>query len=522
MAVFPRTVGVVGGGTAGYFAALALKRRFPDLSVTQIESSSIPIIGVGEATTTLMPAFLHRTLGLDIVEMFRAVAPTFKLGIQFAWGPDERGFSYPFGDIAPVDALRYDGDLATQSVLAHFMAADRGPVVRAPDGSLLSLLPSLKFAYHLENRAFVAFLAAAARRAAIELVDATIEGVALGDGGVASLRTTDGRTLTFDLYVDATGFRSLLLGDAAKVPFESYASSLFCDRAVVAPVAQTDIVQPYTFAETMNAGWCWRTPVDGEDHRGYVFSSAFLSDDEALREMQAKNPTMRRSSIVKFSSGRRRDFWRGNVVGIGNSYGFVEPLESTALHMVILQISCVVEALAAQRADGGGSADGQKRVERANRAIGDHWDYLRWFLAIHYRFNGRLDTPLWRAARAEADVSGIEERLARYRREGPWMPTREAAGAAIDPTFNEATLMLLLLGQRALGSEHVTREPAPAAWRTRTEREAAVASRALSHRDTLTALQSAPEMLRAFVQSERSWIHKEEAMAAAFVRSFMA
>src|ERR1051325_10090604 len=124
-----RSVGIVGGGTAGYFAGLALKKRFPGLPVTVIESSTIPIIGVGEATTTLMPPFLHRQLGIDIVELYREVRPTWKLGIKFDWGlPGDYFFTYPFGDASPVDAYVHDGDIRSQSLASLLMAANRSPI----------------------------------------------------------------------------------------------------------------------------------------------------------------------------------------------------------------------------------------------------------------------------------------------------------------------------------------------------------------------------------------------------------
>ena len=528
---FPRTVGVIGGGTAGYFAALALRRAFPDLPVTLVESSSIPIIGVGEATTTLMPPFLHHQLGLDVVDLFRTVKPTFKLGIKFLWGPPGDGyFTYPFShakptkrvtklavetgvmarvrgfdDASPVDAYVFDGHLQSQSLISLLMSDNRGPVVRGPDGELLSLLPSLKFAYHLENEAFVGYLARNAALSGVEHVDAKIDDVRVDDAGVVGLRTSDGRELVFDLYVDASGFRSLLLESALGSPFDSFASSLFCDRAIVATVPQDGPLEPCTTAETMDAGWCWRIPVWGEDHRGYVYASSFLSDAAAADEMRRKNPDMGEPRVVRFRSGRHRDFWLGNTVAVGNAYGFVEPLESTALHMAILEVAYMVEGLRALR-EGRGAPD---FPAVASRRVREHWDHLRWFLAVHYRFNRRLDTPFWLAARGDCDVSGLSELLDRFRRSGPWLESESSRFSVGDPLFGYSGLMMLLLGQRAEGSEHAKPSMDRATWDALSARHRGVAARALPQREALEALLAAPDMLRRFVESPSSWLHAE-------------
>jgi tryptophan halogenase len=522
-AAFPRTVGVLGGGTAGYFAALALKRSFPELEVTVIESSAIPIIGVGEATTTLMPVFLHRHLGLDIVELFRAVRPTFKLGIRFLWGPDPEGFPYPFGNeptgysgevsedwlarsVWPVESFVHDGNLRGQSLTALLMNDDKGPLIRRSDGSLQSLMPNLKLAYHLDNKPFVAYLTGIAARAGISRVEATIAEVERDGDDVAALRTTDGRRLAHDFFVDASGFRSLLIGGALGSVFDSWAASLFCDRAVVATVPRERGPEPYTTAETMDAGWCWRIPMMHEDHRGYVHASAFLDEDAAIREMRGKNPTMGEPHIVRFRSGRHRDFWRGNVVAVGNAYGFVEPLESTALHMVIVELGLVTDGLRSLR-DG---ADGGDIASRTSATIGAHWDFLRWFLSVHYRFNGRLDTPFWRAARAEVDVSGFAAALENFRQHGPWIDSVADAERPADPTFRSPGLMTMLLGQRAPGSEQSRPSMDAALWRKMLARHRAIADRALSQGDTLAALHAHPELLREFVTSPSSWCATEQ------------
>src|SRR5262249_23487131 len=284
----------------------------------------------------------------------------------------------------------HDGTIENQSVIAMMMAADRTPIVRGDDGEPLSLLPEVKFAYHLDNEPFVRYLAQAARRAGIHHVDAVIRDAITADGEtIDRLLLDDGRELRGDLYVDATGFRALLIEKTLGSPFSSFASSLFCDSAIVATVPQNGTIQPYTTAQTMDAGWCWRIPVEGEDHRGYVYSSAHLTPDAAEAEMRAKNPGLGEPWSLRFRSGRDREVWKGNTVAIGNSYGFVEPLESTTLHMVIVEIAYLLGGLQP-------SGNGREYPAFANERIGRHWDYLRWFLTVHYKFNRKKDTPFWR------------------------------------------------------------------------------------------------------------------------------
>lgn len=494
-----RSVGVLGGGTAGYLTALALKRRFPHLEVTVVESSTIPIIGVGEATTTLMPPFLHRQLRIDIVDFYREVRPTWKLGIKFDWGlPGDYFFTYPFGQTS-IDAPHFhDGHLRHQSFTSLLMAADKAPILRWDSGEVTSLLPRLKFAYHLDNAPFVNYLARHAARLGIAHLDTVITDVEASPDGerIERLRTGDGRDLRFDLYVDASGFRSRLLEKALGVPFQSYASSLLCDTAVVAPVPQNGVIAPYTLAETMDAGWCWKIAVEGEDHRGYVFSSAFLSEEQARAEMRAKNPGMGEAWTVRFRSGRHQTFWKGNTVAVGNAYGFVEPLESTALHMVIIEIGYLIGCLEA-------AGDGPPDTAFASAGVGGHWDYLRWFLALHYRFNRKLDTPFWRACRADVDIEGVAPAIEHFQRTGS-LAKDDARFQSGDPAFGYEGMKILLRGQQVeapAAPPAITRE----AWGARLSQQRELVARALPQAEALALLRQRPELLVEVATSPASW-----------------
>ncbi len=494
-----RHVGIVGGGTAGYLAALALRRKVPGLAVTLIESPDVPIIGVGEATTPLMPQFLHVDLGLDIHTLFAEVQPTFKLGIRFLWGaPGTGDFNYPFGPLHLLEPLVYGDGVQACSLQSLLMVADAVGLSLDANGSAFWNGLGTETAYHLDNERFVAYLQRRAAEAGIERLEATIADVEVAEDEVSALVTADGRRRAFDLYVDCTGFRSLLLERALGSQWISFSKSLFTDRAIVGPVPHGGRVRPYTTAETMTAGWCWGTPQADADHRGYVYASAFLSDDEAEDEMRRANPGMGMARPVRFRAGRHEHFWLGNVVALGNAYGFVEPLESTALHMLIRQIGLLAGLFPLRR--------GERSLQPLlNRKVGGWWDYLRWFLALHYRFNRRLDTPFWRACREEVDIEQHAELLVAFRERGPlsYDPAVRNAFDYPDPLWGPEGIDALLLGQGV--PCHLPRPLLPAgAWHARLAQARAVVAHAAPHATALQHLAIRPDLRERFAAAFRA------------------
>jgi len=489
-----KTVGIVGGGTAGYLTALALRAARPELEVTLIESSKIPVIGVGEATTARLNTFLHGDLGLDIEDFYARVQPTWKLGIRFEWGlPGAYYYNSPFQFGKLLESLVYDRDINENCLASFMMSANTTPIVRTRDGGLRSLLGEVPYAYHLDNRRFVRYLGEEARNAGVRHLDVVIaKAVPTPDRqAIDHVRTDDGLELRYDLYVDCTGFRSLLLGQALGSEFSSYTPSLFTDTAVVANVPHGGVVKPYTVAETMDHGWCWNIPMEEDDHRGYVFCSSFVSLEHAAAEMRAKNPGMGDTWHVKFRSGRHAEFWRGNCVAIGNSYAFVEPLQSTAIHMILVEIQKLLRSLPRET----GLRTFQPLV---NREVAEIWDTLRWFLAAHYRYNRKLDTPFWRECRATADVSGIEELIALYRERAPLVTAAHRLKELDGSTFGAARYDLLFLGM-GLETTLATPDDDEASWRRTQAAVKRVADRALPHLAALRAVREHPEILRRHV-----------------------
>nr|UXE46066.1 hypothetical protein Hi04_10k_c5591_00006 [uncultured bacterium] len=497
-----RSVGIVGGGTAGFLAALSLRKLRPELTVTLIESSAIPVIGVGEATTPELVKFLHspRFLDRDVLSLYDRVQPTYKLGIKFQWGP--RDFTFPFQRGRLLESKIYEGDINAQSLGALLMQANRGPVFRDERGNVSSLAHLVRWAYHLENRRFVRYLHEEALASGIELVDARIVDAARTPSGdqVAALVADDGRRFEFDLYIDCSGFRSLLLEQALGARFSDWSSTLFNDRAVTGVVPHNGTVKPYTLAETMNAGWCWNIPFEDADHRGYVFSSTFLSPEQAEREMRDKNPGMREAGLVKFRSGRHDEFWKGNVVAIGNSYAFVEPLESTAIHMIVLTLELLTTHFPSSRHDTSIPA-------LLNRKVAARWDALRWFLGTHFRYNTRLDTDYWRKARAEADISGAEERVGAFRERAPLSYRSSLFYTLHPPEFfsDDHSFDTLLVGQD-VPARYLEPVDDRATFARRLRVLRAMQESALPHAEALTWLREHPAELGKLKSANDSWL----------------
>lgn len=434
---------VLGSGSAGLLAAIALAVKFPSMRVTVLHDSAIPIIGVGEGTTKRVPIFLHGYLGIDPGEFHALVRPSYKLGIRLLWGPRPR-FHYTFTsqlDVPPAPADPAPGffcaeefDFADTS--AALMAHDKGFALDSV--GKIHVEPHL--AYHLHNRLFVEFLSRFAQRSGVEMVDGRVESVSQDEQGITGLTLEAGRRMEADFYVDCSGFRAELIGRLLNEPFESFGGSLYCDRAVVGgwPRRGEEIL-PHTTAETMDAGWCWRIEHEDAIHRGYVYASAFIGDEAAEREFRRKNPKLGETRIVRFQSGARRRTWVKNVVAIGNAAGFVEPLEATALTAICDHVGKLVHAL----------VDSHCRIDPVARHLYNgytsrQWRAIRRFLALHYKFNRRIDSEFWRACQADTDLSGAEELLEYYQACGPSRLLAHHALGSDDPFSWEGYLVMLV------------------------------------------------------------------------------
>jgi tryptophan halogenase len=438
---------VLGGGSAGFLAAITLKTKLPDLDVLVLRSKEIGIIGVGEGTTVLVPNFLHGYVNIDPGEFLRRAQPTYKLGLKFLWGRRDH-FNYTF---APQFNMQYvalpkssgyyceadeDGRFAT--VNSALMTLDRA-FERRPDGT-----PGIRndIAYHVENEHFVAFLESHARSLGVRIEQDTVTHVDHDDdAGVKSLLCESGRRFDADLFIDCSGFASFLLGKTLAEPFVSFGKSLYCDRAVVGgwERGEGEVIKPYTTGETMNCGWCWQIEHEHRINRGYVYSSAFIADEDARREFVEKNPKVNQTRVVKFVSGCYRRAWVKNVVAVGNAGGFVEPLESTSLAIICCECrGLAISLLDCDRRPGPGMALAYNKLHT------QQWEDIRGFLALHYRFNDRLDNPFWCECREKTELGEAAEFLEYYQDNGPSTVWRDTLITGHDVFGAEGYLAILV------------------------------------------------------------------------------
>ena len=446
-----RDVVIVGGGSAGWMSAAALATalaaRDGRYRIRLVESDAIGTVGVGEATIPMIQRF-NRFLGIDETDFLRATHGTFKLGIEFdGWGAPGQRYIHGFGrigqDLAGVPfhqywlAMRRQGRAAPLGDYTLACAAGRAGRFAHPDPALGdSPLAAIAHAYHFDAGAYAGFLRTLAEGRGVERIEGHIAGVERAhDGNVAALRMDGGARVAGDLFIDCSGFRSLLLGETMAVPFDDWSHWLPCDRALAVPCAPAGPLLPLTRASARRAGWQWRIPLQHRTGNGHVFCSAHMGEDEAAAILLANldGGALAAPRLIKFTTGRRRRAWEGNVVAIGLAGGFMEPLESTSLHMVQTAIARLIEFFP----DAGlAPAD----IAEFNRQATFEAERIRDFIILHYHRNGRSEEPFWRACAAMDIPDTLRRKLDLYRAHGRLV--RDA-----DELFAEAGWLQVFEGQ---------------------------------------------------------------------------
>lgn len=424
---------IVGGGTAGWIAAFiiqdsARRNRF-DIRISVVESSKIPTVGVGEATTAAFRVFLKQ-FDIDEFEFFRKTEATFKLGIRHEdWR--HKGYTY-YGPIddphqvvtpppgAPSDYLNVYSVSAGRPVqdmhlFGPLLERKKAPYAKKADGSLIPLGP-FHHAFHFDQALVGKFLKSKSR--GVEIVDAVVSGVERNaqSGDIRTLVMEDGQRLDGDFFIDATGFRKRLIVGELKAPWISYAHELPVNRALPfwVDIKPGEEIANYTRAWAQSSGWMWQIPTQFRYGCGYVYSDEFIGPEEAKREVEAVlgHPIEVRGDI-RFSIGRLEQAWIGNCLAVGLSSSFLEPLESTSIHGTIVQMMLFAGAYMKEP----GKVTQAERDDY-NRRIGRQVDDFRTFVNTHY-LTERDDTPFWREVRAHRIHPETRERLARWRQKMP-------------------------------------------------------------------------------------------------------
>jgi hypothetical protein len=427
-----QSVTIVGGGTAGWLTALMLHKRLnrqqslSRIQITVVESPTIPIIGVGEGT---LPGLVRefKYLGLDEFEFLRRCNASFKLGVRFAnWNLDRGGQPYSF-----VHPFTYAGEnIAGSDPLDYFLACGADPN-RNPNDSIDSLDPIseairlnrapravtgepwsgvFRYAYHIDATLLVEYLREEAVRRGVRHVFDDVEDATVGENDfISHLQLLRNGTMPVELVIDCTGFRSLIISKFMNEPFETYSNQLLCDRAIPMqlPYQNQETIESCTTATALSAGWAWRIPLYTRIGTGYVYSSAFRTDEDAFLELcqhVGADPDKVETRVIQMRVGRLRRSWVGNCIAVGLSGAFIEPLEATAIQSIVTLAYQISQHLPNNKIN-------SVLRSRFNNRINAFYDDIRDFIIMHY-FLANRSGPFWQVARERSVLtSALEQNL---------------------------------------------------------------------------------------------------------------
>jgi tryptophan halogenase len=442
-----RRVVILGGGTAGWMTATALAKTFKDrLAITLLESEEIGTVGVGEATIPTIHWF-NELIGLDEAEFLRATKASYKLGIEFVgWARPGHRYFHPFGTFGvnqPGVAFHHrwlkaarEGNarpLADFSLATALAGQNR---FAKPQGDARSILSTLGYAFHFDAGLYARHLRGLSEAEGVRRVEGKLARVERAENGdIARLHTERGEVLDGDLFIDCSGFRALLIEGEMGVGFEDWSHWLPCDRAWAVPCARAAETTPYTRSTARPAGWQWRIALQHRTGNGYCYASAFTSDDEAAATLLANldGEALAEPRQIRFKAGRRREGWRGNVVAIGLSSGFLEPLESTSIHLIQSGIAKLLTLFPDRVIDPALPA-------RYNALLAADYDNCKDFIILHYHATRDKPEPLWQHTRHMALPDALVDKEEQYRRSGRLMLGSEEL-------FREASWLAVLNGQ---------------------------------------------------------------------------
>ena len=418
------SIAIVGGGTAGWLAASMLARALGEgTALTVIESPDIGTIGVGEATIPPIIDVLG-FLGIDLADFVRQTSATYKLGIRFLdWRVPGHGYWHPFGAFGSSfnrrpfhhywhQARAGGAPLRFNDFSLCAALGDEGKF-RFPDPKAQGPAAGLRYALHFDAGLVARYLRAYAERLGVARLDRTVTAATQTAGGhIDELVFADGSRRRADLYLDCSGFRGLLIEQTMKTGYLSWQAVLPCDRAVALPTPVAGRRPPYTQALARAAGWHWRIPLQHRIGNGYVYSSEHLTDEEALEDLKSvAGEPCAEPRLLRFTTGRRRLLWNRNCVALGLASGFLEPLESTSIHLVTSGVYHLLEHFPDRDFD-------QANIDTYNTRVIEEVEAIRDFIVLHYCLTQRRDSPFWRHCASMQIPAGLRERIELYRGTG--------------------------------------------------------------------------------------------------------
>ncbi|WP_062347654.1 tryptophan halogenase family protein [Novosphingobium sp. CCH12-A3] len=416
----PRRIVIAGGGTAGWMTAAALARTLgPVAEVTLVESEQIGTIGVGESTIPPLVTY-NRLLGINEAEFMRATQATFKLGINFEnWRVPGENYFHSFGGTgkdhwsAGFQHFWLNGQERGHTApygeyCLELKAAEAGKFAHLPDDRM-------NYAYQLDSGLYAKFLRAMAEADGTIRIEGKIARVELDGetGDIAALVLEGDRRIEGDLFIDCTGFRALLIEGALRAGYDDWTHWLPCDSAIAIQTSSVRPPVPYTRAIAHEAGWQWRIPLQHRQGNGVVYCSDYLAHEAALEKLLStvEGEKLVKPNHIRFRTGARRKQWHRNCVAVGLSGGFMEPLESTSIHLIQRAILRIVRMLPA-------GAISQRDIDEFNDQQFTDMEQIRDFLVLHYKATDRRDTPFWRHCASMEIPASLEHKIELFRETG--------------------------------------------------------------------------------------------------------
>ena len=424
-----RHIVIVGGGTSGWMSAAALSRIIgkQDCKITLVESEQVGTVGVGEATIPPIVEF-NNLLGINADEMLRATQGTFKLGIEFInWGRIGDAYMHPFGSfgrtIMNVSFWHYwkkAYDLGLSPPLdaysLNWLAAKQNRFLRSGNvpNSPLSKVPH---AYHFDASLYARFLRNFSTDLGVDRIEGLVEQVIQdpGSGFITGIKLQDGKLIDGDFFLDCTGFRGLLIEQCLQTGYEDWAHYLPCNSAQAVPSKAINLKRPYTKSIAHPIGWQWQIPLQHRTGNGIVYSTEFATDEQAQQTLLENLPStaLAEPRQLRFVTGKRKKSWNKNCLAVGLSSGFMEPLESTSIHLIQSTITRFLSLFPRR-------TNFDAEMDRFNKSADREFRTVRDFLILHYKATERDDSGLWNYCRNMAVPDSLQEKLELYQ-SGSWI-----------------------------------------------------------------------------------------------------